>query len=553
MQHVKHDESNNVLLVQCSPNYTNHMAAMGAAWNPYQRQWVLPYTASAEKSLNNLFAEAAKTQADNEPIKINANDYGDWPQHVKTRLYEHQLKAYNAAIKHNCFGLFHEQGCGKTITTIAVMGNRFLNGQIKRAIIICPVVMLRTWANEIEKFADYNTNVTIITGSAERKKRLLQTAKSKHALDIVIINYESAWRLSGLLVEYNPDMIICDESQKIKTHDSQQSRGLHQLGTIPRYKMILTGTPINNSPLDIWSQYRFLEPNIFQNNYFAFRGRYGIMGGFNNKQVVAYKNLDELHDKIYSIADRVTKAEALDLPEESDQFLYVDFEPKGMKTYKTIEKQSMSEIDKYMTKADKSQSAGVMSTPYVMTRIIRLHQLCGGFAKTDDDKTLTISTRKLSALYDIVEDLTDAGQKVVIMARYINEIAAIKKLLAAKYGNSAVRVLWGKSTTEERSTVQSDFQDNPDVKIFIGQIQCAGVGLTLHAASTMIFYSMDYSNENHAQARARIHRIGQTNKCTYIYLFVNGTIDNHIYNAVVKKADLAAYVVDKVKNAEYDN
>ena len=94
------------------------------------------------------------------------------------------------------------------------------------------------------------------------------------------------------LKEWEPDLIIADESQRIKTHDAQQSKAMHQLGDIAKYKLILSGTPVQNNAIDIFSQYRFLDPTVFGMNYYAFRGRYAIMGGFNQKQIIGYRDLD---------------------------------------------------------------------------------------------------------------------------------------------------------------------------------------------------------------------------------------------------------------------
>lgn len=116
------------------------------------------------------------------------------------------------------------------------------------------------------------------------------------ALKVAVINYESTWRdgLFEKLQEYDADLIICDESQRIKTHDAEQSKAIHKLGDQARYKLILSGTPVQNDAIDIWSQYRFLDASIFGRNFYQFRNRYAIMGGFNRKQIVGYKDLDGL-------------------------------------------------------------------------------------------------------------------------------------------------------------------------------------------------------------------------------------------------------------------
>lgn len=132
---------------------------------------------------------------------------------------------------------------------------------------------------EISKFADYDYNVESITGStmSKRKAKLISLCH-KLGLKVAIINYEATWRMEKELNVYKPDIIICDESQKIKNPTASQSKTLHRLGAKANYKMILTGTPVQNSPMDIFSQWKFLDPNIFGLSFYAFRNRYAVMG-----------------------------------------------------------------------------------------------------------------------------------------------------------------------------------------------------------------------------------------------------------------------------------
>ena len=137
------------------------------------------------------------------------------------------------------------------------------------------------------------------------------------------------------LKEFNADMIICDESQRIKTHNAQQSKAIHELGDAAKYKLILSGTPVQNDAIDIWSQYRFLDRTVFGDSYYAFRGRYAIMGGFNNKKIVGYKDLDGLVRKEHSIAFRITKEEAIDLPEQTFETRQIEMTKKERNLYDT--------------------------------------------------------------------------------------------------------------------------------------------------------------------------------------------------------------------------
>src|SRR5690606_15945839 len=155
----------------------------------------------------------------------------------------------------------------------------------------------------------------VIEGKRDKKVDLIHNWETGEGLHVIVVNYESTWRLEDDLLKWRPDMIICDESQKIKNARAKQSKSIIKLGRKAKYKLILTGTPVTQNPLDLFSQYQFLEPSIFGNSFVRFRDRYAVMGGFNNYEIVRFQNLEELAEKAHSVAYRVTKEEALDLPD----------------------------------------------------------------------------------------------------------------------------------------------------------------------------------------------------------------------------------------------
>ena len=243
------------------------------------------------------------------------------------------------------------------------------------------------------------------------------------ALKVAVINYESTWRdgIFDALLEWDADMIICDESQRIKTHDAEQSKAMHKLGDQARYKLILSGTPVQNNAIDLYSQYRFLDPTIFGTNFYQFRNRYAIMGGFNRHQIVGYRDLDELIQKEHSIAYRVTKEEALDLPEQTFLQRYITMSAKEKGLYDRLKRDSFAELE----------NGGQITATTVLTKLLRLQQFTGGFLVADgSEKPELVSRGKLNALEDIIDDyVIDAGKKLVVFARFRPEIDLIGKLM----------------------------------------------------------------------------------------------------------------------------
>lgn len=443
---------------------------------------------------------------------------------------------------HKGFGFLFEMGCGKTLTAIATAGAAYQAGKISKVLIVAPTSVCSVWPKEFEEYADFKANVKVMLGDKRHRLKALSDldAFPFKALKVAVINYESTWRdgIFDALLEWDADMIICDESQRIKTHDAEQSKAMHKLGDQARYKLILSGTPVQNNAIDLYSQYRFLDPTIFGTNFYQFRNRYAIMGGFNRHQIVGYRDLDELIQKEHSIAYRVTKEEALDLPEQTFLQRYITMSTKEKSLYDRLKRDSFAELE----------NGGQITATTVLTKLLRLQQFTGGFLVADgSEKPELVSKGKLNALEDIIDDyVIDAGKKLVVFARFRPEIDLIGKLLDKKkiqYGS-----IYGDIKLEDRGDIVKDFQTNPATKVFLAQIDTAGLGITLTAADTCVYYSVNFNYAAYSQSLARIHRIGQKNVCTYIHLITEGTVDETILRALAKKEDLAKTIVDEWRN-----
>lgn len=439
------------------------------------------------------------------------------------------------------FGLLFEMGCGKTLTAIAIAGAAYAAGKIERLLVVAPTSVVAVWPKELQEYAEFKyTCRTLLGDKASRLKQLSDLEKFPFkALKVAVINYESTWRdgIFEALQEFDADMIIADESQRIKTHDAAQSKAMHQLGDQARYKLILSGTPVQNNAIDIYSQYRFLDPTVFGKNFYQFRNRYAIMGGFNRRQIVGYKDMDDLIRREHSIAFRITKEEAIDLPEQTFEVRHIQMDKKLADLYQRIKRDSYAEIE----------TGGQITATTVLTKLLRLQQLAGGFLVTDDAaKPQLVSTAKLEALSDIVQDyVVDGGKKLVIFARFVPEVKAIIDLMKKVLPDRKKAVsIYGEIKKENRGAIVQQFQSDPDTVVFVGQIDTAGTGVTLTAADTCVYYSKNFNYAAYEQSLSRIHRIGQRNTCTYIDLVMEKTVDEMINRALAKKEDIAKTVVD---------
>lgn len=425
-----------------------------------------------------------------------------------------------------------DMGTGKTITTIAVAGTLFQTGRVKRLLVVAPKSIVNVWQQEFDKFADFPYTLAVLDGDGSKKADTIRHMGSA-GLSVIVVNYESCWRLETDIARWKPDMIVCDESSKIKNPQAKCSKALHRLGKMSAYNLILTGTPITNSPLDFFSQYKFLDEGIFGSSFYGFRGKYAILGGYQNHQIVGYKKLAELVQKAHSVAYRIRIDEAVELPEFIDEIRPVVLEKKAQQVYDGIDKDSFAEL-----------MSGEVTARNVLTRLLRLSQCTGGFIRDDNNGIVQeISRAKLEALEDIVDGCIEEGKKVVVFARFVPEIDSIAKMLEKK--NIGYALIKGDVT--DRAEQVAAFQTDPNIKVFIGQLQTTGMGLTLTAGTVAVYYSLDFSYANYEQSRARIRRIGQTKRGVYIHLVCKDTIDEKVMAALKQKADVSKLLVDDYK------
>lgn len=337
-------------------------------------------------------------------------------------------------------------------------------------------------------------------------------------------------------------LMAIDESSKIKTPGAKRTRRLLTLGKYAAYRRVLTGTPVTNSPLDIYAQIKFLGAKYLGfSNFYSFKHRYAEWIQEKNwktgkayESLVGYRHIEELVENLSKISFRVTKKECLDLPEKEYMRRMVAMEGEQFKKYKKLREDSILELrnDESVTVAN------------ILTKMLRLQQLLGGFLPSDDpDQPGTPlydnpeTNPRIKALLDITDE---TSSKVIIWARFRNEIEMISRVLRKHYGQDSVVEYHGGVKDDQREIAINSFQDESSrVRFFIGQQHSGGYGITLTAASYMIYYSNDFSLEARLQSEDRAHRIGQKNPVTYVDLEVEGTIDTRIINALRDKKKIA--------------
>ena len=297
-------------------------------------------------------------------------------------------------------------------------------------------------------------------------------------------------------------MMAVDESTTIKNPEAKRTKNICQLGLATKYNRILTGSPVTKSPLDLYKQCEFLTPGLLgHESYYTFRTRYAVMrtanfGGRSVQIVVGYRNLDELSEKLKAFSYRVLKDECLDLPKKTFMKRTVSLTSDQMKVYKEMSKLALASFNGKM-----------MTTATVLTQLMRLQQItCGNFI-ADDGTMHELATNRLPELMDLLDEIEG---KVVIWANFQRDVHRIIEAINKEYGPDSFVDYYGLTPQEDRQKNIKKFQDpNSKVKFFIGTTQTGGYGITLTAASTMIYYSNGYDLEKRQQSESRIDRIGQ--------------------------------------------
>jgi SNF2 family DNA or RNA helicase len=457
----------------------------------------------------------------------------------KTKPFNHQLEVFNMIKDFDYFALFWEMGTGKTKEAIDVLRYKcYLEKRVQRVLVVCPKIATHNWQNEFMVHSAMVEHVEILEGT---KKQRIEKLRNK-TKSIFIINFEGVVTIYKELLQ-KWDMIIIDESQRIKNYKANQSKAVVQLGTLARFRLILSGTPILNSPIDVFNQYLFLDHGkTFGTNFFAFRNyffnRTDIQMGPNRsfpKFSIRNELFNEMHRKIMGIADNRKKKECLDLPDKVYQTLELEMTKEQAKAYEDMRKDLIT-----IYKEDPEQ---VMIAGTAATKIIRLRQISSGYMKLDetDQEVRLDKNPKMLAVKELLEDLTQE-HKIIIWACFRNNIKLLQKELE-KYNPA---VIYG--DTKDKYGEQDKFKEDGTCRVMIANPQSAGLAINLVEADYAIYFSQGFDLEHRAQSEDRCHRSGSErhDKITYIDFIFPKSIDGIILNALKSKKKMAGSLIKSV-------
>ena len=463
----------------------------------------------------------------------------------KTKPYAHQMIALEKSWKKKVFAYFMEMGTGKTKVAIDNIAMLYDHGKINGALIIAPKGVYKNWySQEIPThLPDHIEPTTVLWQSLINKtqqQKLDTLFKTGHDLHILVMNVEAFSTKKGVdfaarfLNSHNTYMAI-DESTTIKNPGAKRTKNIVALGKAAKYRRILTGSPVTKSPLDLYKQCEFLDEYLLDHSsYYTFRTRYAIMrkAMFNGRSVeivVGYKNLGELSDKLKPFSYRVLKDDCLDLPKKTFMKRVITLSAEQDKLYKQMKQMALAQLNGKM-----------VTSASALTQLMRLHQITCSHFKADDGSIQTIKNNRLSEIMELLEEVEG---KAVIWAHYQYDVHELVKHISKKYGEDSVVTYYGLTPQEKRQDNIKRFQDDPKCRFLVGTPSTGGYGITLTAASTMIYYSNGYDLEKRQQSEARIDRIGQEKPMTYIDIICEDTVDERIVKALRKKINIATEIM----------
>ena len=463
----------------------------------------------------------------------------------KTKPYAHQITALEKSWNKKVFAYFLEMGTGKTKVAIDNMAMLYDNGKINGALIIAPKGVYKNWySQEIpDHLATHIKPKTVLWQALinQKQQKLLDTL-FEPGLDfhILVMNVEAFSTKKGVdfaarfLNSHNTFMVI-DESTTIKNPGAKRTKNIVALGKYAKYRRIMTGSPVTKSPLDLYKQCEFLDEYLLDHSsYYTFRTRYAVMrkANFNGRSVeivVGYKNLGELSEKLKPFSYRVLKDDCLDLPKKTFMKRVITLSAEQEKVYKQMKQMALAQLN-----------GKLLTTANALSQLMRLHQITCGHFKANDGSTQVLKNNRLNELSELLEEVEG---KAIIWAHYQYDVQTILDAIKKEYGEEAVVDYYGKTPNEERQDNIQKFQSDPRCRFLVGTPSTGGYGLTLTAASTMIYYSNGYDLEKRQQSEARIDRIGQEKPMTYIDIICEDTVDERIVKALRKKINIATEIM----------
>jgi SNF2 family DNA or RNA helicase len=516
------------------PFHLNHLAkAAGARFHPATKTWrakANQITASAVlANFPHDIIDPAVHELAGPAIKIPAMPCDPDALLRGVQLRDRQRQGIYKAWSHPGFALFWVMGAGKTLSTIALTNLRREADMVDRLLIVCPTSIKGVWKQEFDKYSALPAHLQVL----EAGQKLQPWAD----FPVLVVGVEALSQGNAMdtakeFVAGGRCMTVVDESSTIKNYDARRTENCWELGEQSSLRLVLTGTNVTQGLQDLFAQMYFVDPSIIgELSYYSFRNKYCVMGGFEQRKIIGYRNVDALLDRVRPRCDVVRKGD-MKLPPKTYQTRTVKATPEQHRVCKELAREMTTEL------GDKT-----ISVKNALEALLRFQQIAGGF---EPDGTPLAKNPKMDELLALLEEFDG---KAIIWARYLPEVAAIAARLSERYPGACL-VLTGATCPDDRQPMVNTFQSDPSKRFFITNQATGGKGLTLTAATLSVYYSNTFSLEDRLQSEDRNHRIGQENEVLYIDLMSDLRVDRLVLTALENKQSLSAYINEGLRVAD---
>lgn len=541
-------------------------------WSKAHQSWRAPVTRHNVESLVSKigpFAQFTQPAQDaiNQHIKRQderasiETGFPSWYVH-KVPPMAHQARGLNHLYPKTEAAVFMDMGTGKSKFAIDFNSCLRMEGKIDGWLIVCKVSLRENWVEQLKEHCNIPYSVHLAdTTNVRGLKKWLDREHGNFPVLIAGTESLSAGKMIDLATYFvdtlsKPSMTV-DESSLISGPKAIRSERCVALGRKCHYRQAMTGTPIADSPLNLYMQFEFLDPNIIGvGDFYAFRNRYAVMGGYRDPnsgkplQVVGYQNIDELTKTIAPYTFQVRKKDVLDLPDKRYQVRTVALTEDQRKLYNNIKKDSGYKVEERD-----------VALKNVLEKFMRLHQICGGHIGEMYEEQERGKVVRKSRLHTVVklEDnpkikellaiLEEAGSnQAIIWCAHRPEIEDVL-IAIAKIPGASVAVLHGDVEESQRMRTVNDFQAGR-IRYVVGNAQTGGMGFTMTAAQLVVYYSNTQKLIDRQQSEDRAHRIGQTGSVLYVDIVAEKTVDAVYLKALKNKQDVSDFVRERLGDAQ---
>lgn len=511
----------------------------------------------------------------------------------KTTPYAHQLACHNQFSADTYAGYLCEMGCGKSKILVDTIARLYLEGRIDGVVVLAPKGCYQDWKDShVPDHMPTEVKYRLVEWRAAPGVSLMANLRSiakatPSVLHILVLNVEAVigvlpQKILNYFLDHHKALFAVDEATTIGNPTARRTKIIVKLGPKAAYRRILTGDLAPNSPLTIYAPCDFLSPGCLgHQSFYSFKGAYAQQitqrgaGGRQFQQVVGFRNLDELTERMKRFCFIVKKADCLDLPEKIYHTRSIEMGPKQAAAYKQMLEEAMVTLEMSFHEAEYSHNPGNMDDYFaaleedpafetrfhgtgiepesnpskmstanlVIVQLLRLHQIACGYLTTDDgvETGFDEPNARLEALLEIL-DQCERG--AIIWACYRFNIKQIADAIAARFGPDTVTTFFGDTTPEERRERKKWFQETKGRHFFVVNQASGKYGMTLTAADTAVYYANTYDREARAQSEDRNHRIGQTHACNIIDIVAKmpggaATVDGKIIKVLKGKEALS--------------